>query len=157
MRLGWLFATALLLVELGAPVRKPSLGYDPKRDPARDLEVLVAQAQHENRRIILVIGGEWCGWCHVLNSFIAQDADLRELWSRNFLTLKVNFSHENENNDFLGRYPAIEGYPHLFVLEKDGRLLHSQRTDELESGRSYSRTKMEEFLLRWASPEASQP
>ena len=54
-------------------------------------------------------------------------------------SLKVNFSPENQNRSFLRRYPRIPGYPHIFVLESDGRFLHSQGTAELESGRSYSR------------------
>ena len=65
------------------------------------------------------------------------------------MTLKVNFSPENQNRSFLGRYPLIPGYPHIFVLESDGRFLHSQGTAELESGRSYSKEKMMQFIDRW--------
>ena len=41
-------------------------------------------------------------------------------------------SEENENKEFLSKYPEIKAYPHLFILEKDGSLLHSQNTEELE-------------------------
>jgi hypothetical protein len=36
-------------------------GYDPKRNPAKDLEAATVQAAKENKRILLVVGGEWCG------------------------------------------------------------------------------------------------
>src|SRR5436190_24056057 len=73
------------------------VGYDPKRDPAKDLPVIVAQATRANRHIILEVGGEWCSWCHTLQNFIDNDPELKALWTGKYLTLKVNYSPENEN------------------------------------------------------------
>lgn len=44
--------------------------YDPARDPAADLELTVQRAEAENKRILLVIGGEWCIWCEYLANFL---------------------------------------------------------------------------------------
>ena len=56
----------------------------------------------------------------------------------------------------LSKFPKIKGYPHLFVLDKDGKLLHSQDTVLLEDGKSsYVLEKFKEFLLKWASPAGS--
>ncbi|MEP7084738.1 MAG: hypothetical protein ABI854_08375 [Betaproteobacteria bacterium] len=49
----------------------------------------------------------------------------------------------------LALYPPIKGYPHLFVLDAEGALLHSQQTDALEEGESYNVQRFEEFLRRW--------
>jgi hypothetical protein len=46
-------------------------------------------------------------------------------------------------------YPRVKGYPHLFVLERDGSLLHSQDTGELESGKGHDPEKVMAFLKRW--------
>lgn len=143
----WPILLAALFVT--APGQTRSAGYDPARDPARDLEVVVKQAQQEGKRILLVIGGEWCSWCHALEAYLKDNEDVRTEWAKHFVTLKVNFSPENQNRSFLGRYPLIPGYPHIFVLESDGRFLHSQGTAELESGRSYSKEKMMQFIDRW--------
>jgi hypothetical protein len=62
----------------------------------------------------------------------------------------VNVSPENENKAVLSRYPEIKGYPHLFVLEEDGELLHSQDTSPLELGASYDLQKLFTFLRKWA-------
>ena len=48
--------------------------------------------------------------------------------------------------------PRINGYPHLFVLDQDGKLLQSQDTSPLESGSSYDLARMTEFLSKWAAP-----
>jgi thioredoxin-related protein len=145
------FAVAAVLIAAVA-VRAADLkavGYDPKRDPAKDLSALVVQATRANRHILLEVGGEWCSWCHTLQSFIDNDRELKALWDGKYLTLKVNYSPENENRAFLSRYPKVAGYPHLFVLDKTGKLLHSQDTALLESGKSYSRERMKAFLLKW--------
>jgi thioredoxin-related protein len=143
-----LVAVLIAAVAVRAADLKP-VGYDPKRDPAKDLSALIGQATRANRHILLEVGGEWCSWCHTLQSFIDNDPELKALWTGKYLTLKVNYSPENENKAFLSRYPKVAGYPHLFVLDKTGKLLHSQDTALLESGKSYSRERMKAFLLKW--------
>ncbi len=127
-------------------------GYDPDADPAAELEVAAAEARASGRRIILVVGGEWCSWCHILDRFVKGDPAIHALWDRHYVTLKVHWDPDQPNAAFLGQYPEIPGYPHIFVLDGDGRLLHSQNTAELESGRSYSPELVRAFLTRWAPP-----
>ncbi|NTV74345.1 MAG: thioredoxin, partial [Holophaga sp.] len=38
---------------------------------------------------------------------------------------------------------------HLFVLDADGKVLHSQDTGVLEEGKGYSREKVTAFLTAW--------
>lgn len=147
-----LILTLVVALLLGGPgqTTRPRAGYDPARDPAEDLATLTQQTKQDGRRIMLVVGGEWCGWCHTLERYLKENAEIGALWSKHFATLKVNMSPENRNEAFLRKYPTIPGYPHLFVLEKDGTFLHTQGTGELESGSSYSADKMRAFLTKWA-------
>lgn len=134
-----------------APASAQSLPerFDPKRDPAADLAAALARAKSEGKRVIVDVGGEWCVWCHILDRFFASHPDLEALRASRFVWLKVNFSKENENRTFLARWPKVAGYPHLFVLDADGTLLHSQDTGALEEGKSYSVARMRAFLERW--------
>ena len=68
---------------------------------------------------------------------------------QNFLIVKVNYSQENENQAFLANYPKVPAYPHFFVLDSDGTLLHSQGTGELEEGKGYNQQVFMAFLDRW--------
>jgi hypothetical protein len=70
--------------------------------------------------------------------------------------VKVNFSPENKNEKVLSPYPAIEGYPHFFVLNGERKLLHSRNTGELEAGKSYDREKFTAFLERWGPARAGK-
>lgn len=128
----------------------PVLKYDPNRDAAADIQEAIKEAQHTNRRILLEVGGEWCSWCHTLDRFFEAHPDLLLLRDKNFVTVKINFSEENENKELLARYDKIPGYPHLFVLDSDGKFLHSQDTSPLESGKSYDLERLTAFLTKWA-------
>jgi thiol:disulfide interchange protein len=131
---------------------KPASGvpkFDPARDAAKDISAAVADAKRTNRRVILDVGGEWCGWCHALDRYFVEHDDLRALRDQHYVWLKVNYSPENTNAVVLGRYPGINGYPHLFVLDQDGSLVQSQDTSPLEEGPSYNYDRMKAFLLKW--------
>jgi len=124
--------------------------FDPNRNAAEDIKNAIIEATKSNRRIILDVGGNWCIWCKRLDTLFMRNKDLAEFMHKNYVVVKINFSQENENEKVLSQYPKIKGYPHLFVLEKDGKLLHSQDTGELESGKGHSREKVFEFLKKWA-------
>lgn len=126
--------------------------YDEARDPAMDLAEAVQRAQGGGRRILLEVGGNWCGWCKKLDSYIHDHASVSDRLAAGFLIVKVNWSPGNKNEAFLADYPTIRGYPHIFVLESDGAFLHSQDTSELEEGPSYNEAAVVAFLDRWAPP-----
>lgn len=139
---------------LSAAAAEPPLSlptdFDPARDPAKDLDVALRIAHAAGRRVLVEVGGEWCSWCRILDRFFEANPDLRRYRDANYVWLKVNWSKENENKAFLRRYPAIEGYPHLFVLDGGGRLVHSQDTRELEATKTYDPAAMRAFLAKWA-------
>ncbi len=128
----------------------PVTKYDPKRDAAQDIQDAVKEAQRAHKRILLEVGGEWCSWCHTLDRFFETHAELIQLRDKNFVTVKINFSEENPNKDVLSRYEAIPGYPHIFVLDSDGKLLWSENTSILEREKSYDLERLTVFLTNWA-------
>lgn len=127
----------------------PVTVYDPKRDAAQDLASAIKEAQRTHRNVMVEVGGEWCSWCHTLDNFFKEHRELVQLRDRNFVTLKINFSEENQNTELLSRYPEISGYPHIFFLDENGKLLQSQDTGLWESGHSYDLEKLSEALRNW--------
>lgn len=144
--------TPIKTVETAAIEREK---FDPLRVAADDLKIAVTKATAENKRIILDVGGEWCGWCRLMDNYLIKNVELGKLRDDNFVWVKINMSEENENKEFLAAYPEIKGYPHLFVLEKDGKLLHSQDTSALEDGKSYNLQKFTDFLTKWSPVRTS--
>jgi thioredoxin-related protein len=125
--------------------------FDEKRDPASDLQLAIKEARVSKRRILLDVGGEWCIWCRRLDTLFIRNPDLSEFLHANFVVVKVHYDNKvNTNEKFLSRYPKIPGYPHVFVLDKNGKLLKSQDTAELEEGKGHSKEKVMTFLQLWA-------
>jgi len=144
-----LISLFIFSLSLYAQKDNTSLKFDPQRNPFDDLKLTIENAKQLDKRIILDVGGEWCIWCHRIDAFMQNTKEVKSLLDENYIVLKVNYSKENKNEKFLSQYPAIEGYPHFFVLEKDGTLLHSQNTGELEKDKDYSKEKFIEFLNKW--------
>ena len=145
-------------VPASAAVQTYAIGaFDPARDAEKDLRDAVTLAGQSGRRVLMDVGGEWCVWCRRLDTLWATNAGLRAYRDSNYVTLKVNWSPENKNVALLSQYPKIPGYPHLFVLEKDGKFLHSQDTGELEKGKGHDPDKVMAFLKTWAPPGRQAP
>jgi thiol:disulfide interchange protein len=145
-------AVALLMAIPYTPANR----YDPGRNADQDIKDAVAEAQKTGKRILLEVGGDWCQWCHIMDDYFDKNPKLAASRDSNFIMVKINFSPQNENEKTLAKYPKILGYPHLFVLDTNGTLLHSQFTGDLEQGESYNLQKFTEFLNKWAPSSRSR-
>jgi len=146
----FIVASALLAFSAAGGAQSLPAKFDPARDAAADVATAAKQAKAQGKRVLVDVGGEWCAWCHILDRFVDANADVRSLRDAGYVWVKVNWSRENKNEALLSRWPKIQGYPHLFVLDGDGKLLHSQDTGSLESGKDYDRAKVVAFLKAWA-------
>ncbi|MDB5871550.1 MAG: hypothetical protein JWQ07_992 [Ramlibacter sp.] len=125
--------------------------FDPARDAAKDVATATAAAKAQGKRVIVDVGGEWCIWCHILDRFIAANADVKTLLDSKYVWVKVNWSPQNKNAALLARWPKVKGYPHLFVLDADGKLVQSQNTGLLEAQKDYDKAKVLAFLNQYAA------
>lgn len=129
---------------------KPITKFDPNRDAAKDIQDAITEARRTGKRIILDVGGDWCIWCHKLDNFFEENQDINHFLHENFIVVKINYSKESKNESVLAQYPKVAGYPHIFILDSDGKFLHSQNTGDLESGDHHDRNKVFNFLKAWA-------
>ncbi len=132
------------------------VGFDPQRDAARDLATAQNQAQTTGRRVLVDVGGQWCGWCRKLDRFIASQPQIKTLIDNHYVWLKVNYSAENRNTAVLSRWPKPRGFPYLLVLDPNGKLLHAQGVGGLETeteneaDEDYDAGRVMAFLKRYA-------
>jgi thiol:disulfide interchange protein len=124
--------------------------FDPARDAAGDIRGAVAEARRSGRRVLLDVGGEWCIWCRRLDTLFLKHPELSSYRDSHYVVVKINWSPENKNEEVLSRYPAVSGYPHLFVLDSDGMLVRSQNTGDLEKGKGHDPDRVMAFLRAWA-------
>lgn len=130
--------------------------FDPQRDAARDVIVAQSLAKTSGRRVLIDVGGQWCGWCRKLDKFIASQPQIKAMIDSHYVWLKVNYSAENRNTGVLSRWPRARSFPYLLVLDADGRLLHVQNVGGLETeteneaDEDYDPARMMAFLKRYA-------
>ena len=150
-----LLSAWLLMVSTLVPASEPatlpawSRGYDPARDPAADGRAAIELARRTNRLVLIEIGGDWCVWCRRLDRFLDTHPDLQRRLYRQFVVLKVNVSEANDNAAFLAGLPRFAGYPHAFIADARGRILHSQDPREWIEDGHYSPMRFLAFLDRW--------
>lgn len=140
----------LLTLSVVAQGYEPVRNYDPNRNGASDLAAAQSEARRSNRNVLIEVGGQWCIWCHFLDKFFETHEEIKDLRDQYYVTVPINYSKENKNKKLLSRFPEVAGFPHLYVLDGDGKLIQSQDTSELEQGEGYNPEKMKEFLLKWA-------
>jgi thioredoxin-related protein len=126
-------------------------GYYPDHDPNADLARAKEQAAAHGKKILIVVGGDWCIWCEILDRFLARDEEAHAAFSEAFVILKVNMSQENQNREFLSQYRTPLGYPDFLILNANGEFLGAQNTDVLEQGPTYSSARMIAFAEHWRS------
>jgi thioredoxin-related protein len=141
-----LLASVLCLAAVMAAAHGVAERFDSRRDAVADVARAVAQAGAEGKNVIVDVGGEWCAWCHILHRFIARQPEVRAAIDADFVWVKVNWSPANKNERLLSAWPKVTGYPHLFVLDRSGRVIRSQPSVELEAGKDYDAAKVLVFL-----------
>jgi thiol-disulfide isomerase/thioredoxin len=94
----------------GAPASKryvPVHTYEARRDAIRDVQNAVLEANRTGRNVLIQVGGEWCGWCRILDRVFEQHWQLVRLRDENFVTVAVNYSDKNRNKQLLSRLPRM--------------------------------------------------
>ncbi|QDP86351.1 thioredoxin family protein [Chryseobacterium sp. SNU WT5] len=139
-----------MAAEEKAKLPKP---YNDKENAEAKIAELVKQAQAENKNIILQAGGNWCIWCLRFNNYVQTTPELKKLVDDNYLYYHLNYSPENKNEKTFAKYgnPGDKfGYPVFVVLDKNGKLIHTQDSAVLEDGKGYSLEKVKAFFTEWA-------
>ncbi|MCK5335649.1 MAG: thioredoxin family protein [Gammaproteobacteria bacterium] len=126
-----------------------SKGYNPKSNPFDDGRNALKLAKETNRRVLIEVGGDWCMYCHVLDRFIKSNPEIEKRLYETFVVLKVNYSDENRNREFLSSFGRIPGYPHLFITESSGKVVYSNDIRDMSDSGRLSKIKMLRFLNQW--------
>lgn len=141
---------AIFTLNSGAQ-EKPQI-YDPTLSGIKQIEDAVKKAKKENKHVFIQLGGNWCPWCILFHNFCNDDPEVKSLLEQNFVTVKLNYSPENKNEEAtkMLENPGRFGYPVFIILDQDGRRIHTQNSAYLEEGRGYDRKKVIDFLKGWS-------
>src|SRR4051812_26614882 len=68
---------------------RPSI-YDAKADAREQVKSAAALARRDARRVLVMFGGDWCGWCHKLHGLFASDPAIRKLLADEYVLVMVD-------------------------------------------------------------------
>lgn len=149
-----LCATSLALVSI-ARAAEPT---KPKRQSiyrsdgkgGERVEQALVRARAENKRVLLKIGGNWCGWCYKLHDVFHKNKGIRTLLRDEYEVVMIESRKDRAVIEKWQVKP--EGYPYLAVLDAAGKKLTEQETGSLEIGPKHDPEKVKAFLERWQAP-----
>ncbi len=148
---------AIAFMAIGAPAAHArDLGYDPKADPFDQYHEAVAIAEAEKKLVLVIAGGDWCRWCHVLNRFLDRNLDIQQRLEDAFVVVKVYVGDENYNADFFEQLPEARGAPQFWIISPERNVLASQSTGALERGKNgYDKHEFLQFIAHWKARTAA--
>lgn len=127
--------------------------YDEAADAKADIAHSVELAKHSHKNILIDFGGNWCIWCHRLDSLFHTNKQIANLLEKKFIVVHVDIGKFDKNLDIAEHYGADlkkMGVPVLVVLNDEGELLKVENTGELESGKGHSPAKVLKFLRAYS-------
>lgn len=138
--------TAMVLMCFFAQAQKKAI-YNPHADAKADIAAAVERAAKENKHVLIQWGANWCGWCHKLHAFFAEDRNAKALLEAGYVTVLV----DTDANKALLEEMAVQprGIPYLTVLDGRGKKLVDQDTGSLETGSAHDSEKVNAFLKQW--------
>jgi thiol:disulfide interchange protein len=105
--------------------------YDSSIDVRATFDSNLALAQRENKKLLVVLGGNWCQWCLALDDLMHEDKELREYLDKHFVVLKLDSAGAKVLDDAWGK-PTRNGVPVLIFVDGKGAVRHVQETESLE-------------------------
>ncbi len=150
-----LFVLTLIFgfISLGLSAQQTITIYNPDANVKADVAAAVVKASAEGKHVFLQIGGNWCPWCVRFHKLIDENKKLDSLVKTNYEVVKVNYSKENYNKEFLSTlgYPQRFGFPVFVILDEKGKVLHTQDSGYLELGKGYDPEKVERMFINWSA------
>src|ERR1019366_6508606 len=64
--------------------------YDESADGAKQITSALYTATKEHKRVLLMFGANWCGWCHKLHTLFETDQTISDLLKANFVVVMID-------------------------------------------------------------------
>jgi len=143
--------------ELAAATFESTPSTKAKRDPiyleeANGKELIAAalqKAKQDHKHVLIEWGGNWCGWCYKLHDVFHHDETVHPIVAEQFELVLID---NRENRDLMLEYGGKDrqySFPHLTILDWDGRVLVNQETGSLEDGPRHDPKLVSDFLAKW--------
>jgi len=132
--------------------------YKPADNAEKEIAAATKKARAKGKHVLIQIGNNRCIWCARFIDFITTEKQLDSMMNTNYVVYHLNNSQENNNAAVMTKYkePQKFGFPVFLVLDRKGKLIHTQNSVYLKKDKGYDRDKVMNFFEDW-SPKAFDP
>lgn len=110
----------------------------------------VRQAQRDHKRVLIEWGFNTCSWCVWLHHTFKNDPLVQPIVHEEFVLVLVDSTSNGELLREYGGQDRQYSFPHLTVLDENGRVLTNQNTEPLEKGKGHDPEVVADFLKKWS-------
>lgn len=124
-------------------------------DARADLAAAMINAKRENRRILVVWGGNWSDACNSLHDLITNHQSVSHKINYEYEVVPIDVGRWDRNMDLAGKYRIDlrwHGVPHLTIMDADGVVLTHADVKSLESSGRIDARKLITVLTEHQAP-----
>jgi thiol:disulfide interchange protein len=126
--------------------------YAENADAEKAVNAAFARARKNGKRVLIDLGGNWCGDCIVLAN-IMQLAEMKPFIAAHFEVVTVDVGRFDKNLSIPARFgitQRLEGVPSVIVAEPDGRFVNAGHIAALADARHMTPQAIADWLAQWA-------
>jgi len=126
--------------------------YDPGANADAAVNAAFARAKKSGKRVLIDLGGNWCGDCIVLAN-IMQLPEMRRFMAAHFEIVTVDVGRFDKNLQIPARFgitQRLEGVPSVIVAEPDGTFVNRGHITALADARHMTPQAIADWLAQWA-------
>jgi thiol:disulfide interchange protein len=127
--------------------------YDEHADADAAVAAAFARARKSHKRVLIDLGGNWCGDCVVLANVMLLP-EMKPFLAAHYEMVSVNVGLFNKNLQIPARFgikKRLVGVPSLLIVEPDGKtLVDAGDVSALADARHMTPQGLADWLARWA-------
>ncbi len=128
--------------------------YDENANADAAVAAAFARAKKSGKRVLIDMGGNWCGDCIVLANLM-QLPEMKRFMAAHFEIVSVDVGRMNKNLQVPGHYGVADrlksgGVPSIIIAEPDGTFVNKNDMSALEDARHMTPQATADWLAQWA-------
>jgi len=126
--------------------------YNEKADAVAAVDAAFARARKSGKRVLIDLGGNWCGDCIVLAN-IMQLKEMKPFIASHFEFVAVDVGRFDKNLAIPARFgitKRLEGVPSVIIAEPDGKFVNEGKISALSDARHMTPQGVADWLAQWA-------
>jgi thiol-disulfide isomerase/thioredoxin len=126
--------------------------YNEKADATAAVDAAFARAKKNGKRVLIDLGGNWCGDCIVLANIMALK-EFKPFIAAKFEVVTVDVGRFDKNLQIPARFgitTRLEGVPAVIIAEADGKFVNQGKITALSDARHMTPQAVADWLAQWA-------